>query len=272
MRFSVLLPCSLVGDAPSLLQKTIKVGLVGRILAVFRVERVILYDDGHPSCKKDAELIMTLLRYLDTPQYLRKILFPPHPHLRYAGVLPPLRTPHHPLRGEKEEVGSIREAVVLKVEKGRSILELGMPQKGFLPERLERGQRVTVKLVEKKKDGILVERSAPREYWGFKLEKKNDLSEALEAIKGDLVVGTSRYGKPFVEVQAKLVEEARKRGSVGLVFGGPYGGLFEICSSQGVDVSRFEFMINTIPNQGTATVRTEEALLATLAIFNIVLS
>lgn len=272
MRLSVLLPCSLVSDAPSLLQKTIKVGLVGRTLAVFRVERVILYDDGHPSCKKDADLIMTLLRYLETPQYLRKILFPSDPKLRYAGMLPPLRTPHHPVRGEREEMGSIREAVVLKVEKEGSILELGMPCKGFLPERLREGQRITVRLVERKGNKILVEKSAPSEYWGFKLEKKINLSEALNAIKGDLVVGTSRYGKPFAEVQAKLLEEARRRGGVGLVFGGPYGGLFEICSSQGVDVSRFDFMINTIPNQGTATVRTEEALLATLAIFNIMLS
>jgi predicted SPOUT superfamily RNA methylase MTH1 len=56
------------------------------------------------------------------------------------------------------------------------------------------------------------------------------------------------------------------------VFGGPYGGLFEICSSQGVDISRFDFVVNVIPNQGTATVRTEEALLATLAILNVMFS
>jgi len=272
MRFSVLLPCSLVGDAPSLLQKTVKIGLVGRILAVFRVEKVVLYNDGHPSCKKDADLIMTLLRYLETPQYLRKILFPPDSRLRYAGVLPPLRTPHHPLRGEKEEVGSIREAAVIKVEKEGSVLELGMSQKGFLAEKLRQGQRVTVKIVEKKKDKVLVERASPPDYWGFKLEKRANLDEALDAIRGDLIVGTSRYGKPFMDVQSKLVEEARKKEGVGLVFGGPYGGLFEICSSQGVDISRFDFVVNVIPNQGTATVRTEEALLATLAILNVMFS
>jgi hypothetical protein len=271
MRLSVLLPGSLVSDAPGLLQKTTKIGWVGRTLAVFRVERVIVYDDSQAGSRKDLDLICTLLQYMETPQYLRKVLFPSLPLLRYAGTLPPLRTPHHPLRGEREEIGDTREAAVLKVEKEGSILELGMPQKGYLPERAKVGERVTVKLVEKKKDRILVTRSSPSEYWGFRVEKRASLREALEAVKGDLTVGTSRYGKPLAEVQPRLVEEARKKGGVAVALGGPYAGLFEICSAQSLNPSCFDFMVNTIPAQGTFTVRTEEALLATLAIFNVLL-
>jgi predicted SPOUT superfamily RNA methylase MTH1 len=272
MRLSVLLPGSLVSDAPGLLQKTVKVGWVGRALAVFRVGRVIVYDDSHTRSKEDLDLVCTLLQYMETPQYLRKLLFPSLPLLRYAGTLPPLRTPHHPLHGEREEIGDTREAVVVRVEKEGSVLELGMSQKGYLPERAKVWERMTVKLVEKKKDRILVARSPPPEYWGFRVERRASLREALEAVKGDLTVGTSRYGKPLAEVQSGLVEEARKRGGVAVGFGGPYAGLFEICSAQSLDPSCFDFMVNTIPQQGTFTVRTEEALSATLAIFNILLS
>ncbi len=54
-----------------------------------------------------------------------------------------------------------------------------------------------------------------------------------------------------------------------VAFGGSYAGLFEICERQDVDAGKlFDVIINTIPNQGTATVRTEEALVATLALLN----
>ncbi|KAE8222932.1 hypothetical protein CF319_g3955 [Tilletia indica] len=36
-----------------------------------------------------------ILQYLETPQYLRKALFPMHRDLRLAGLLPPLDCPHH---------------------------------------------------------------------------------------------------------------------------------------------------------------------------------
>jgi hypothetical protein len=33
-----------------------------------------------------------------------------------------------------------------------------------------------------------------------------------------------------------------------------------------------DFVVNTVPTQGTETVRTEEALIASLAVFNVILS
>jgi len=50
-----------------------------------------------------------LLEYLETPQYLRKSLFPMHRDLRLAGLLPPLDCPHH-LR--REDNSPFREGVV----------------------------------------------------------------------------------------------------------------------------------------------------------------
>jgi methyltransferase len=41
-----------------------------------------------------------LLQYLETPQYLRKNLFPMHRDLKFAGTLQPLDTPHHMRQNE----------------------------------------------------------------------------------------------------------------------------------------------------------------------------
>ena len=51
-----------------------------------------------------------ILQYVECPQYLRKRLFPMHPDLQFAGLLPPLDAPHHLRRGD---VSCYREGVVV---------------------------------------------------------------------------------------------------------------------------------------------------------------
>jgi hypothetical protein len=54
-----------------------------------------------------------------------------------------------------------------------------------------------------------------------------------------------------------------------IVFGAPTKGLYEIAKQEGLNLNRIvDFVVNTIPGQLTETVRTEEALIATLAVFN----
>jgi predicted SPOUT superfamily RNA methylase MTH1 len=50
-------------------------------------------------------------RYLETPQYLRKVLYPMHPDLKYAGLQNPLDAPHHLRKGE---VVPYREGTILE--------------------------------------------------------------------------------------------------------------------------------------------------------------
>ena len=94
---SIAIPASLVSDIPHLREKTAKIGMVGRAAAIFGINEIIVFPDM-PKRKQYEEiaLITTILSYMETPQYLRKRLFKIRPELRYAGVLPPLRTPHHP--------------------------------------------------------------------------------------------------------------------------------------------------------------------------------
>ena len=60
-------------------------GLRGRPRRVFR----------DPRGGGESGLIRRVLEYLETPQYLRRRLFPLDESLKYAGLLPPLRIPSH---------------------------------------------------------------------------------------------------------------------------------------------------------------------------------
>ncbi|MBC7219075.1 MAG: hypothetical protein H5T49_02935 [Hadesarchaea archaeon] len=269
---SVLLPTSLTADSSDLRQITFKVGLVGRALAIFRVSRVCIYNDDDPNVEdqeKQAKIIGLLLSYLETPQYLRKILFPRSEELRYVGLLSPLRTPSHPLQEERNQKGDYREGVVIESGK-RSIVEIGLPMKGIYPGKLPLKQRLTVRLGSREGDFIRVTpvaREEITEYWGYQISRAKSLAEGLKAVKSDYYIGTSRRGQNLYEA-VQAIKSSKPR-SVAVAFGGPYAGLFEICRRQGVEASElFDVIINSVPNQGTATVRTEEALMATLSLLN----
>ena len=88
------------------------------------------------------------LEYLETPQYLRKTLFPKHTALRFASLMNPLDTPHHMRYGEWSRY---REGVVInrpiKDSKG-SWVNIGIHKDCQVDVGLEPDCRVTVKLNE----------------------------------------------------------------------------------------------------------------------------
>ena len=92
---SILIPSSLTSESKDPRIKTYKVGQIARLASIFRVDKIIIYKDPEYD---DSKFIDLVLRYAETPQYLRKQLFPLRDELKYVGVIPPLRTPHHPLQ------------------------------------------------------------------------------------------------------------------------------------------------------------------------------
>ncbi|MEW6222311.1 MAG: RNA methyltransferase [Candidatus Hadarchaeota archaeon] len=268
----VLLPASLASDSYELSQKTIKVGMVGRALAIFQVDKVCIYSDDEPQVRnqeKEKKLITILLNYMETPQYLRKILFPVKEELRYAGLLPPLRTPHHPLGGEKNRPGDYREGAVINIGK-KSLVEIGLPTKGITDAKVRLRQRLSLRLGERAEEFIPVtpvRKGEIPEYWGYEVLEAKSLADGLDLLKPELKVGTSRLGQNLYELE-KSIKGERAR-SVAVAFGGPYAGLQKICERQGTSVEGiFDLVVNTVPDQGTVTVRAEEALVATLSLLN----
>ena len=72
-RLIVCVPASLLSESSGLRDSTMKLGSFGRALAIYCVDEVIIFPDiNYESQIKDMELISLILRYLETPQYLRK--------------------------------------------------------------------------------------------------------------------------------------------------------------------------------------------------------
>jgi hypothetical protein len=275
-RLSIAIPASVVSDTPHLREKTSKIGLIGRAAAIFRVDEIIIYSDNQKiNQTADIDLIATLLSYMETPQYLRKRLFKIRPELQYAGVLPPLRTPHHPLDRKMKnlKIGEYREGVTVSRIKEDTLVDIGVERQAMiLKKRLPIGKRVTVKIVMVGKH-VQVEvanRDDIPKYWGYTVSvEKNSLGNVVKNRGFDLIIATSRYGVPLGEVVEKIAEEWRKANAIVVAFGAPAQGLHEILRNEGLSLDDVvDFVVNTIPEQGTETVRTEEALIASLAILN----
>jgi hypothetical protein len=273
---SIAIPASVVSDTPHLREKTSKIGLIGRAAAIFRVDEIIIYSDNQKiNQTADMDLIATLLSYMETPQYLRKRLFKIRPELQYAGVLSPLRTPHHLLNRKMKnlKIGEYREGVTVSRIKEDTLVDIGVEQQAMiLKKRLPIGKRVTVKIVMVGKH-VQVEvanRDDIPKYWGYTVTvEKNSLGNVVKNRGFDLIIATSRYGVPLGEVVEKIAEEWRKANAIVVAFGAPAQGLYEILKSEGLNLDDVvDFVVNTIPEQGTETVRTEEALIASLAILN----
>jgi len=279
-RLCIAIPASVVSDTPHLREKTSKIGLIGRAAAIFKVDEIVIFPDvPNGSQKPEMALVSTLLSYLETPQYLRKRLFKLNPDLQYAGILPPLRTPHHPLNRQMKElkVGEFREAVTLSRTDRQTFVDIGVEQPALIRGKgLAVGKRVTVKVVKVGKlvEVELVNRDGAPSYWGYTVTvEKRPFASFLKEGGFDLTVATSRYGLPFADVAGEIVERWRAANRVLVAFGAPSHGLGDLVRREGRQLSELvDFVVNTVPMQGTETVRTEEALIASLAIFNIILA
>lgn len=275
---AIAVPASMISDTPHLREKTAKIGIVGRAAAIFQVNEIIVYaDNPRINQKADLNFIVTLLNYMETPQYLRKRLFELKPILQYAGILPPLRTPHHPLLGKFKDlrVGDYRDGVTVSKSKDDTLVDIGSERLALLKGiQLPPGKRITIKITSLKSGQIEVEhvdRSDVPMYWGYTVKAEHrSLSKLLETGLFDLTIGTSRFAPRFQDIKERLGKRWKAASNILILFGAPSNGLHEIAEAEGKNFDTMvDFVVNTIPDQGTETIRTEEALLATLAILNV---
>jgi len=275
-KLAIAVPASVISDTPHLREKTFKIGLVGRAAAVFRVDEIIVYPDNAGKQKNEADLVALLLSYLETPQYLRKRFFKLDPRLQYAGILPPLRTPHHPLnrKARKLKVGEYREGVTLSRTKEGVLVDIGVERPALMREtQWGLGKRLTLQVVavDERVEVQSVSRDAVPCYWGYKVKRENhSFGSLVENGDFDLTIATSKLGSPFADVAEKIGERWRKADYTLVAFGAPARGLHEIVGDEGLGLDDVaDFVVNMVPEQGTETVRTEEALFASLAVLNV---
>ena len=273
---SIAIPTSVVSDTPHLREKTSKIGLIGRAAAIFRINEIIVYpDDMKVDQSREMSLIALLLSYMETPQYLRKELFKLQPELQFAGILPPLRTPHHPLNKKIRslKIGDYREGLTLAKANEGTRVDIGVEQHALiLNKHLPVGKRVTVKIVRigNQVEVELASRDEASEYWGYIVSmERRSLEEIADRKRFDLIIATSKNGALINDVADKLTEKWKVAKTILLAFGAPTRGLYEIAESDGFSLDDVaDFVVNTVPRQGTVTVRTEEALIASLSVLN----
>lgn len=235
------------------------------------------------------------------PRYLRKSLFPLHPDLRLAGLLPPLDLPHH---FRRDHDSPWREGCVLPEEKVNNYVAgshhqkkrwkkdtqpktlwadvgLAEPVEVFLNDgiTLPDWTRITVQMpTGEKKLARLVSPTLPTEtsgiYWGYSVRLASSISkvftEAPYVNDGgyDLTIGTSERGRN-VDDAIDAIGDFRH---LLLVFGGLSGLELAIATDDTLEPRLtaadapllFDHWLNTLPFQGSRTVRTEEALLVSL--------
>ncbi|XP_062507487.1 putative methyltransferase C9orf114 [Corticium candelabrum] len=279
---SVAVPGSILDNAQSDELRTYLAGQIARSIAIFNIDEIIIFDDGASidssvKTKRDSIAQMAnILQYLETPQYLRKQFFPMHRDLQYAGLLNPLDTPHH-MRVDEEL--PFREGIVLDrpVKQGKgSFANCGTRKDVCINRHLLPGTRVTVRMTnESKKNlkGEVVSPSIPRTelglYWGYTLRIANGIGDVFAGAPFkdgyDLTLGTSERGISIDDLQLRPFTHLL------IVFGGVKGLEAALEADERLHVSEvgllFDYYVNTCPNQGSRTIRTEEALLISMSAF-----
>ncbi|XP_033951852.1 putative methyltransferase C9orf114 homolog [Pseudochaenichthys georgianus] len=287
---SVALPGSVLDNAQSTELRTYLAGQIARACVVFCVDEIVVFDEYGEDVKtvegefkgvgKKGQACIQLariLQYLECPQYLRKWFFPKHQDLQYAGLLNPLDSPHH-MRIDDES--AYREGIVLdrpnKPGKG-SLVNCGMRKEVRIDKQLQSGLRVTVKLNKKQSNeskmckGVVVAPHLPRTegglYWGYSVRLASCLSavftESPYEDGYDLTIGTSEKGSNLDQSTLSPFKHLL------VVFGGLQGLEASVDTDQNLEVTDpsvlFDLYLNTCPDQGSRTIRTEEAILVSMA-------
>ncbi|XWS54013.1 hypothetical protein CRYUN_Cryun10bG0051400 [Craigia yunnanensis] len=291
---SIAIAGSIIDNAQSLELATRLASQIARAATIFRIDEVVVFDNKSSSGnngvfstqnnsnenERGAAFLVRILQYLETPQYLRKALFPKHNSLRYVGILPPLDAPHH-LR--KHEWAPYREGVTLKERATNSVgtvVDVGLDKNVVVDQAYEPGLRVTVAMgASQNLDSDLprqvVLSSKPREeagtYWGYKVRYSSNISSVFTdcPYKGgyDHLIGTSEHGLIVNSSQLNLPAFRHLL----IAFGGLSGlekSIEEDHKLKGKNVRDiFDLYLNICPHQGSRTIRTEEALLISLQHF-----
>jgi hypothetical protein len=285
MTLTVLVPSSLVREAEDKREATRKLGYVARAATVFRADRLIVFPDREGENGWGGGFVETVLRYAVTPPYLRKEVWGKRDELEYVGVLPPLRVASE-TAVDSEESAALQQGIVTEVgPEGRVRVNCGLqhPISLVVPPGMEvdEGERVAIRISSREPvRARIVDGALP----GFSVSRA-DLAEALARPDAGVAIATSRHGRALsVGRLADVTRRVTDADGMTVAFGSPGRGLPDILDVPVEEVvaaspptgeagddsdveppAGFDLWLNTIPNQGSEVVRTEEAMFASLA-------
>mgnify|MGYP003589601956 FL=1 len=146
---TIVFPTSIIQSIQTNELQLVLISQMARVFSLFRVSNIIILEDNTYSSNPSfspSEFLLKVLSYLETPQYLRKKLFPISSLLRNIGYATPLECSHHLKETEESEY---REGVVERrpvKETAGSWVDIGLGKSCRLDCKLEENTRVTVKI------------------------------------------------------------------------------------------------------------------------------
>jgi len=267
LTISIAIPDSSLSDEITQKEKSSKISKIARICAIFQIDEIFIYHETLGE-KSDAILMATILKYLETPQYFRRNLYPKMDLLKYSGILHPLNIPSHSRISDPKKIksGDVREGLVVSV-KGKKFVDTGIKQlvQYFGKEKI--GQRITVQFKTGSPNFSIKEisRYDVKEYWGYKVKERGNLFSLVSTWEGKIIL-TSRKGKTITKELLNWFSESKQPTLV--VFGSPERGIHEIIGGK-INQIQNSKILNFFPNQATDTVRLEEAMNGVLSILNL---
>ena len=266
----IAIPSNILEDCQSLYTKSQKLSLIARSASIFQINKIYIYKVKR---RDDSNFISLLLNYLVTPQYLRKKSFPVLHDLKYAGILSPLKIPSHLVSKDLLSFTNSqpRQGLILKYNKktNSSIIDLGL-------NKFPIGDIITViPSISRPNEFISVKQSKPNKYWGYKVDVINSFSVLSENKSFDFKIITTKSGKNLQHMYESLFDSVNRKTQMKIliVFGSPKHGVLEIIKNEKILVNFNDFLLlNLFPNQGVETIRSEEAILGTLSIINMMLN
>jgi len=114
MKISIAIPDSTLSDEITQKEKSSKISQIARACAIFQIDEIFIYHEIMGE-KSDAKLMSTILKYLETPQYFRRYLYPKMDSLKYSGILYPLKIPSHNQISDPKKIknNDIREGLIV---------------------------------------------------------------------------------------------------------------------------------------------------------------
>lgn len=267
MTISIAIPDSSLSDDITQKEKSAKISTIARACSIFQIDEIFIYHETLGE-KSDAILMATILKYLETPQYFRRNLYPKMDLLKYAGILHPLNIPSHSKISDPRKInsGDIREGLVVSI-KGKKFVDTAINHLVPYFGKEKTGQRITVQFKTSSPNFTIKEisRDDVKEYWGYKVKERGNLFSLLSLWDGKIIL-TSRKGKLI----SKEFLESFSEGNVStlVVFGSPERGLHEIMGGKINQVQNSK-ILNFFPNQATDTIRLDEAINGVLSILNL---
>jgi len=266
MKLSIAIPDSSLTDEKTLENKTRKIASIARSCGIFRVNEIIIYRDGKGN-ENDSKLYVTILKYLETPQYFRRNVFGKTNLLKFAGALPPLKIPNQTGTSDPKKLkkNDVREGVIVRVS-GKKGVDIGVNQIINYYSKYDIGKRILVKIKNTVPNLSIKEitKNEISSYWSYDVRQSGNLFSVLSNWDGIKIL-TSRKSKNINQTYIDKLKKSEK--PILVVFGSTDKGIHDILGNKINNVQNAK-NINFFPNQGTETVRIEEAIMGCLAIMN----